>query len=102
MKKKGFILITLLIFTSVLGVMYLSHLVWLGGVGRQVDYFILESQAQVLAEAALEFKNAIPLEKSYQQESLIQTSSNYIDNQSLREIIKHLTQIATFKWNKDF
>jgi hypothetical protein len=67
--KKGFILITLLIFTSVLGIMYLSHLIWLGGLGRQMDYFILESQARVLAESALEFKNSIPVS----QNSLSQT-----------------------------
>jgi hypothetical protein len=69
-KKKGFILITLLIFTSVLGVMYLSHLIWLGGLGRQVDYFILESQARVLAESALEFKNSIPVSQNYLTQTL--------------------------------
>jgi len=69
--KKGFILVTLLIFTAVLGVMYLSHLIWLGGVGRQVDYFILESQAQVLAETALEFKNAIPVSQNYLTQTLM-------------------------------
>jgi hypothetical protein len=39
-------------------------------VGRQVDYFILESQAQVLAEAALEFKNAIPVSQNYLTQTL--------------------------------
>lgn len=71
MKKKGFILLTLLIFTAVLGVMYLAHLIWLGGIGRQVDYFILESQARVLAETAIEFKNAIPVSENSLTQTLV-------------------------------
>jgi len=68
--KKGFILMTLLIFTAALGVMYLSHLIWLGGLGRQVDYFILESQARTLAETAFEFKNSIPVSQNFFSQTL--------------------------------
>ena len=50
----------------------------------------------------LEFKNVILLEKLSQQENLTQISSNFTDSQSLREVTILLTQIVTFKWNRDY